>query len=101
MAAAAATPVRSSASARLLNQILEGFERRCANFLLRRLSLDGDGLLGERIDAGTILGGRFLDRAKLQQPRDHELAVRLAQLFLNELRQTVKDATDALLVELR
>src|SRR5882724_5521671 len=99
MAAAAATPVQSRP--KLLNQILEGFERRCANFLLRRLSLDGDGLLGERIDAGTILGGRFLDRAKLQQPRDHELAVRLAQLFLNELRQTVKDATDALLVELR
>src|ERR1700742_1189995 len=84
----------------LLNEVLERLEGGRADLLLRRLALDGDRLLGEGVDAGAVLGGRLLDRAELEQARDHELSVRLAQLLLDELREAVKHATDALLIEL-
>ena len=82
-------------------EILQRLERRGAHLLLSRLGLDGDGFLGERVDAGPVLGRRFLDGTELQQPGDHELAVRLAQLLLDELREAIKNTSDALLIELR
>src|SRR5258708_2065092 len=97
---AAGRLARESSGPTLLDEILQRLERRRAHLLLRRLALDDDGLLGERVDAGTILRRRLLDGAQLEQAGDHELTVRLPKLLLDELRQTVKHATDALLIEL-
>src|SRR5579872_445968 len=51
---------------RLLDEILERLERGGADLLLRRLAFDRDRLLGERVDARTVLRRRLLDGTKLE-----------------------------------
>src|SRR5580704_12971859 len=93
--------LREPALRSLLDEILQRLEGGRANLLRRGLPLDRDRLLGKRVDAGAVLGRRLLDGLELEEPRDHELArPARTELLLDELREPVKYAGDALLIEL-
>src|SRR4051812_11293990 len=85
-----------------LNEVLERLEGGRADLLGRRLRREVLHLARERV---ATLAGRdrlLLDRLELEEAGDHELAgTARAKLLLDQIRQSLKDLTDALLVELR
>jgi len=83
----------------LLHHLFERLDRNRFDLLASRFGGDGDGLLGEGVDAFPLFGGWFLYCLELEQPWDGHLARATApnQLLGNQLGQRFEHTPHVLL----
>src|SRR5690606_4127464 len=86
----------------LSDEVFECLQRGSAHLLGGRLCRNGHGLLGERIDALTLLGCCLLHYAQLHETGHDEFAgAAWAELLLDEGEKLLKQSVDGLLIEVR